>query len=356
MMAYLLCFSCYLFYALFVYVILLRMQKASIKLPDDIDALKELVLNKIALSKALEEENKTRTKEVRHYKAKVLSLQEQLNLLLHKRFGTSSEKCSVDQLKLFDEAEQETESIEQQAEEQSIAIVGHQRKKSVRKPLPKNLPREQVIHDLAEDEKTCPHDGHALKEIGRDVSEQLEYIPATVKVIEHVRLKYACPCCEQGIKIAPLPAQVIPKSFAGPGLLAHVAVSKYEDGLPLYRQEKQWQRLGVELGRGTLSNWMIRCGSDVVQPLINLLREQLLSTDYIQMDETPVQVLNEPGKTPQSQSYMWVQRGGPPSGKIILFEYEPSRSRLLSTHRAIAFITVGCFAHARRKLFCIAAG
>ncbi|MCP4801192.1 MAG: IS66 family transposase [bacterium] len=355
------------------------MQTALNDLPNDIKTLKEMVLNQASLR---EEEAKERSelekdrhalKQQNHdYKTQVLSLQEQLNLLLHKRFGASSEKLSADQLRLFNEAEQETDALEQMLPEDTkdnVTVPEHERKKPGRKPLPKHLPREEVIHDLAEDEKVCPHDGHALKAIGEERTEQLDYIPAQVKVIEHVRLKYACPCCAEGVKIAPLPPQPLPKSIASPNLLAHVSVSKYADGLPLYRQEKQWQRLGIELGRGTLSNWMVGVGM-LVQPLINLLRDQLLAGTYLQMDETPLQVLNEPGKTPQSQSYMWVQRGGPPGQAMVLFEYDPSRSgsvplRLLEGFAGYlqtdgydgygavcqqdSITRVGCMAHARRK-------
>ena len=351
------------------------MQMVFNDLPDDINTLKEMVLNQIALSNELEKQTQQHLdtkrqleQENHHYKIQVLSLQEQLNLLRHQRFGSRSEKLSEDQLKLFNEAEQEIDAFEQEPVE-SISVPAHRRSRRGRKPLPESLPREEIIYDLAEDEKICPQDGHALCEIGRERTEQLDYMPAQVKVIEHVRLKYACPCCAQGVKLAPLPAQPLPKSMASANLLAHVTVSKYADGLPLYRQEKQWQRLGVDLGRGTLSNWMVGVGG-LVQPLINLLREQLLAGGYIQMDETPVQVLNEPGKTPQSQSYMWVQRGGPPGQTIILFDYDPSRSgsvpvRLLDDFQGYlqsdgydgygavcqkAGITqVGCMAHARRK-------
>jgi transposase len=115
-------------------------------------------------------------------------------------------------------------------------------------------------------------------------------VPAQIRVIQHVRGKYACKGCEQTLKSAPLPPQPIPKSLASPGLLAHVTVAKYQDGLPLYRQEKILQRLGVDLARATLANWMIRAG-ELIQPLINLMCEQLLVCDCLQMDETTVQVL-----------------------------------------------------------------
>ena len=242
------CLTLFVF-ALLYYGILRHMQTVLNDLPNDIKTLKEMVLNQVALIALKEEETqqhreskKQLEKENNHYKIQVLSLQEQLNLLRHKRFGASSEKLSADQLRLFNEAEQETDALEQTVSEETkdnVTVPEHERKKPDRKPLPKNLPREEIIYDLADDEKFCPHDGHALKAIGEERTEQLDYIPAQVKVIDHVRLKYACPCCAQGVKIAPLPPQPLPKSIASPNLLAHVSVSKYADGLPLYRQEKQ---------------------------------------------------------------------------------------------------------------------
>jgi len=121
------------------------------------------------------------------------------------------------------------------------------------------------------------------------------------------------------------PTNRSPKAWHQPGLLAHITVSKYQDALPLYRQETILRRIGVEIPRATLSNWMIRSGM-LIQPLINLLRDQMLDYDIIQMDETPVQVLKEPDKRAQSKSYIWLQRGGPPAKPVILYDYDPGRS------------------------------
>jgi hypothetical protein len=157
--------------------------------------------------------------------------------------------------------------------------------------------------------------------------------------------------------------------MASPGLLAHITVSKYQDALPLHRQEQILQRIGVDIPRATLASWMIRCGQ-LVQPLINLLRDRLLDYDIVQMDETTVQVLKEPGKTAQSKSYLWLQRGGPPDEPVILFDYDPSRNQTVPRELLAGFagylqadgysgyngvvaegslIHVGCMAHARRK-------
>ena len=135
--------------------------------------------------------------------------------------------------------------------------------------------------------------------------EQLEIIPAQIKVLRHIRKKYACPCCKQHLKTASKPKQTIEKSIAGPGLLAYIAVQKYCDRSPLYRQVEIFKRIGIDLDRSSLANWMIRCG-ELVQSLINRIHETLLEQCVLHMDETPVQVLNEPDRKAQSKSYMWV--------------------------------------------------
>jgi len=323
------------------------------QLPNDIDALKSLVADQAVRNEQLQ--------------SQVILLQEQLNLALAKRYAASSEKISPDQVCLFDEAEADVPSIED-ADDNVILVPAHKRKKRGRKPLPDNLPRIDVVHELPEDERHCPYDGQLLTEIDEVISEQLDIIPAKIQVIRHIRKKYAC-TCGQCIKTAPLPAQPIPKSMASPGLLAHIAVSKYQDALPLYRQETILQRIGVELPRATLANWMIQAGT-LIQPVINLLRDRLLDYDILQMDETTVQVLNEAGKSAQSKSYLWLQRGGPPDQPVVLYDYDPGRGagvpkRLLTGFTghlqtdgydgynaviaANGLVHVGCMAHARRK-------
>jgi transposase len=330
------------------------------QLPDDIDALKSLIADQVARNEQLTTENQ-------RYKTQVLTLQEQLNLALAKRYAASTEKISPDQVCMFDEAEADVPATED-ADDDVILVPAHTRKKRGRKPLPDNLPRIDVLHDLPESERHCDHDGRLLSEIGEVISEQLDIIPAKIQVIRHIRKKYAC-TCGQCIKTAPLPAQPIPKSMASPGLLAHIAVSKYQDALPLYRQETILQRIGVDLPRATLANWMIQAGT-LIQPVINLLRDRLLDYDILQMDETTVQVLNEAGKTAQSKSYLWLQRGGPPDQPVVLYDYDPGRGagvpkRLLAGftgylqtdgydgYNAVVAVNglthVGCMAHARRK-------
>ena len=329
------------------------------QLPNDIDALKALLANQLTRNEQLTTENQ-------RYKARILTLTEQLNLALARRYAASSEKISPDQIRLFDEAEVEAPSAP--ADEAAITIPAHTRKRRGRKKLPEALPRVEVIHALTDDERVCPHDGNPLAEVGEVTSEQLDIVPAKIQVIRHIRKQYACRC-GHCIKTAPLPAQPIPKSLASPGLLAHITVSKYQDALPLYRQETILKRIGVDLPRATLANWMIQAGN-LIQPLINLLRDRLLAHDILQMDETTVQVLQEPGKTAASKSYLWVQRGGPPTQPVVLYDYAPGRGggvpkRLLdgftgylqtdgydgynAVVSANGLTHVGCMAHARRK-------
>jgi len=348
------------------------MEKATDQLPDDVDLLKSLIADQaIKLNEAVAHEeqllarNEQLSNQNQHYKAQVLTLQEQLNLALARRYAASSEKISPDQYRLFDEAETNTEA---KPEDDEVIVPAHTRKKGGRRKLPETLPRVEVIHELSAEERICPHDGAVLNEIGEKTSEQLDIVPAKIQVIRHIRKQYACKC-GQCIKTAALPKQPIPKSMASPGLLAHITVSKYQDALPLYRQETILRRIGVDIPRATLANWMIRSGI-LIQPLINLMRDQLLEYDIIQMDETPVQVLKEPDKRAQSKSYIWLQRGGPPARPVVLYDYDPGRSaqvpkRLLEGFKgylqtdgydgynavvaANGLIHVGCMAHARRR-------
>jgi transposase len=238
--------------------------------------------------------------------AHIASLQEQIKLLLQKRYGTSSEKTSNDQLGLFNEAEEEVLSeASQSTASESTTVKAHTRTSKPRITLPDHLPREDMIHDLPESEKVCPHDGTPLKCMGSDDHEQLDIIPATIKIIRHKRLKYTCPCCNKHIVTAKKPKQPIEKSIASPSLLSYIATQKYADALPLYRQSAMFKRIGIELDRTNMANWMMKCG-ELSQPLINLLMDHLHQQPCIHMDETTLQVLDEPNKTAQSKSYMWV--------------------------------------------------
>jgi transposase len=336
----------------------------ALDLPEGLEELRRLVL-------ALKRENC-------QLKAQQDSLQETIRLLLHKRFGAKSEKYPAGQSDLFNEAEAYAEdgddpesllptTAEADLSADALAPATPSAKRG-RKALPTELPRTDIIHDLPVEQRYC-NEGHALVVIGEEVSEQLDIIPAKIQVLRHIRKKYACPCCSAGVKTAPLPPQPIPKSNASAGLLAYIVTAKFIDALPLYRQSKQFRRIGVYLPRATLASWMIRCGG-LVQALSNLMQEQLGRYPIQQMDETRVQVLKEDGKAASSLSYMWVQRGGPPEQPVIRFSYSPSRSQevadqllhgfqgILQTDGYAGYLTpcaknglrhAGCWAHVRRK-------
>ena len=334
----------------FDYRIMVAMNETPKTLPEDAESWPDFVGNlmrekdaQIALrDEAITERDAT----IERLTRRAELLQEQLNLAIARRYSARSEKGPSPQMGLFDEAEVEAEREALAAEEPPVVesvVAGHVRKaRGYRKPLPAALPRVDIIHELPEDERRGP-DGQPLTVIGEEVSEQLDIVPATtshaagnVRVLRHVRLKYGWGDEDDasGVTIAPLPPQPLPKTMASPGLLAHIVVAKYQDALPLYRQEQILTRIGIDLPRATLARWMVRLGLEVVQVLVNLLRDRMLAHGYLSMDETPTQVLKEPGKSPQSQSYLWVQRGGPPEAStlwaawpIILFDYDPSRSQ-----------------------------
>ena len=298
-------------------------------------------------------------------------LRHQLNQQLHHRFGKSSEKQENPlQERLFDEVVAPTDEcvVEIELADEEITVPEHQRKKRGRKPLPKNLPRIQHIHDLSEAEKQCPC-GCALTQIGQTTTEQLEFIPAQVRVIEHIQLKYACKSCEGTIRQASKPAQPIPKSIATPGLLSHIVVSKFCDHLPFYRQESIMQRMGVDIARNTLCHWAIKC-ADLLDPIVARMQCLMNQYDVGYSDETVVQVLKEPDRSALSNSYMWLFIGGSENQRCFIYRYHPSRAHTipeafwdlftgyLHTDGFSGYQTlfnkkpitgVHCWAHARRK-------
>jgi transposase len=330
-------------------------------MPSSVEALQRKVLEQEA---ALAQQQAT----IEEQAARISLLEEWKRLAQSQRFGSRSERMEGEQGRLFNEAE--LESVEDSHESEEIEVPGHKRRKGGRRPLPDVLPVEERLHDLSEDEKVCAQDAsHALVEIGRETSEQLNFIPARASIVRHIRPKYACPHCKEGVKIAPMPKLPVPKSIATPSLLAHIATSKYVDGLPLYRQEKIFERLGVDISRATLASWMVKMG-DLVEPLVERIRAEVRGYDVVQCDETPFQVLKEPGKKPRSLSYLWALRGGPAEHPLIYYEYDPSRSaevpkRLLRNYQGFlqtdgyegytalgqepGIVHVGCWAHARRK-------
>lgn len=269
------------------------------KLPDDANLSKEAI---VALIGQLETQ----------YQEKIHYLEERIRLLQNELFGRKSEKHypgpGDQQLSIFKGGLTDDQGQDKPLAPESLGVAAHKRKKRGRKPLPADLPRVEIIHDLPEEEKVCPC-GAALSRIGFDTCEKLDYIPAKVRVLRHVRHKYACKACEgveddgPTVKIAPAPVQLIEKSMATEGLLAHIAVSKFADALPLYRQQKMFSRLGVDLSRASMAHWLVQAARRC-SPLVELLEHEIRSGPLIQMDESPLQVLKEPGRANTSKSYM----------------------------------------------------
>lgn len=300
---------------------------------------------------------------------------EQFILLRHRQFGSRSEQLPA-QGRLFDEAEALSVAT---TEAQDIAPLplepaperGKQANnpaRGKRGPLPPDLKRVEIVHDIPEAERTCPC-GTPMVEIGCDVSEQLDIVPMQVRVLRHIRKRYGCPASVHAPVTAPLPPQPLPKSNASADFLAMLLTVKFVDGLPLTRFGKVLDRHGVPVPDQTLARWVI--GSrHVLQPLHNLMRDTLLDGTVLHIDETVVQVLKEKDKKPTSNSYMRVQTGGPPGKPVVIFDYDPSRSgevpvRLLHDYRGYLMTDgydgynklaktegierLACFAHVRRR-------
>jgi transposase len=321
-------------------------------LPTDTKSLQEMVLSLQLQVKDLAAE--------KHH------LLEQFRLAQQQRFGVSSEAHPA-QGDLFNEAEVELDVAE---EEEEITITKVVKKKPVRKKLPSDLPRETVIHDI--DDKNCTCCGNELHQMGDERSEKLEFIPAQVKVIEHVRLKYSCRTCEKKetstkIQIAPVPPSPIPKGIATATLLSQIITSKYQYALPLYRQESMFKQYGIELNRKTMANWMMKSAT-LFEPLYELLQTILLQQNIIQADETTLKVIKEENL----KSYMWLYCTGSDSPNtsvipnIVLYDYQAGRAGKCAVDYLQGFtgylqvdgyvgyektlaILVGCWAHARRK-------
>jgi len=331
------------------------------QLPDTVEELQSLVIDFAELQQNSE--------------AEIRLLKEEISILKHRLFGRKSEKLPVGsgQLLLFNEAEaRKTEDSE--ASPENIAVPAHERRRGCRKPLPDNLPRVEALHDLTDEQKQCAC-GEQKSRIGEEVSEQLDIIPPRIQVIHHIRPKYVCKKCEgveadePAVSIAPMPEQMIPKSIAGPGLLAWSLTGKFVDALPFYRIEQILKRYGVEVSRQTLCCWAVKV-AELCRPLLELMGEDILQGFQINADETTLQVLQEPGREATTRSYMWLFRGGTGQRPVIIYQYHERRSGQVAKEFLKDFkgyvqtdgylgydfleqmkgIThLGCWAHVRRK-------
>jgi transposase len=324
-------------------------------------------------------ENAALKAELAEVKQKLSWFMEQLSSSKRKLYGISSEKSEYDgkfvQTGLFSDDRTIINEYAAPAETNTPPREKPRKKGELSTRLPLNLPVETVECVLPDDEQACGVCGNPLHEIGKEVvRKELKIIPAKAIVVEYVRHAYSCRNCEQTaekvpIVKAPLPPQVIKGSICAPETLAHIAVQKCVMGSPLYRQEQEWRRDGIRITRQTMANWMIRCCEDYLEPIYDELHRQLLGHRFLHSDDTVFQVLREPGKSPQSDSRMWLYRtSGEAKHPIVLYEYQPDRrqerprnflkgfSGYLMTDAYIAYhnlpddiIVVGCFAHVRSR-------
>jgi transposase len=347
----------------------------SAALPDldalDIEALKTLVIAKHSELLEQRKELTSTAQEIEHLKLVIEKYRRMI-------FGRKSEKLTgqLEQLEFRLEeleAAQAADEARQAATEAatpSTAPTAKRRSRPARKPLPEDLPREVVTH--LPPHSNCPDCGGALRQFGEDVSEQLERIPATFKVIRHVRPKFACAACEHVVE-APAPSRPIERGLPGPALLAHVLVSKYADHQPLYRQSQIYAREGIDLDRSTLAGW-VGAASELLAPLVEEIRKHVLAASKIHADDTPVPVLAPGnGKTKTGRLWTYVRDDRPAGMKTapaVWFAYsqdrkgEHPRAHLKDFKGALQadayagfhhlygdgdIYEVACWAHTRRK-------
>ena len=339
------------------------------ELPDDIDALKALLLQRDGEVQQLRETVSTLEQSLSIRTLEIEQLKLQLAKLKRMQFGRKSEKIDR-KIELIETRLEDLIAEEGEAEERQPAAAVP-RQKSVRQALPEHLPREERV--LEPIEQACPACGGKLKPLGEDVSEQLEIIDAAFKVIRHVRRKKACACCDCIVQV-PAPSRTIERGIAGPGLLAHIAVSKFADHQPLYRQSVIYARQGVDLDRSTMARWLGICGA-LVRPLVEALHRYVLATRKLHTDDTPMPVLS-PGKGQTKTGRLWVyvrddRNSGSVAAPAVWFAYSPNRQgQHPQTHladfsgvlQADAFAgydkiftdgrvkEAACMAHARRKV------
>lgn len=314
---------------------------------------------------------------IKSLEQQVNNLTEMVILLRKEKFGSSSEKTlkpeTPGQLCLFNEAEVEASPNSEEPIKKRVEGYYRKNSRTKREELIKDLPVREVLCDILKEDLYCIQCNSTLKPIGKEtVREELEYIPAKLQIVRYVRMAYECSKCKHTdtpyITKALTPTSLMNHSLASPSSVANVMYQKYVNGMPLYRQEKDWEQLGIALKRATMANWIIRCSEDYLYPIIRYLQRKLIKREIVHCDETPFQVLKENGKKPQSKSYMWLYRSGNDGmDPIVLYDYKPSRGgdharKYLKGFKGYlhcdgyagynkfeGVIRCGCWAHLRRK-------
>lgn len=281
----------------------------------------------------LQIENGLLQQKVEHLQNELDTLKEFLRLAAHKRFSASSEKYLIaEQMSLFDDNKNEDVAVESK-EETATQDISYKRRKpqGYRKEQFDNISIETVVYTLPEEEQVCECCSGKLHEMSKEVRKEVQIIPAQVKVVEHISLIYSCRRCEKEnitvpIKKAHAPNPPIPGSPASSSSIAYIMSQKFVESMPLYRLEKHFERMGVNISRQTMSNWMINASERWLKFLYDHMHKELLKLNIIHCDESTLQVLKEPGRTAQSKSYMWLYRSGRYGPPIVLYEYQPTRS------------------------------
>ena len=259
------------------------------------------------------------------------TLEERHRLLLFKRFVRSSEQEPAGQQQLFSEAEETAQVVEaDEAEASTVTVAGHERKRAGRKAIDSRHPRIEVVHDISDEEKQCDC-GAELVRIGEEEREIVQVIPEQMWVERHVFPKYGCHSCEgsgdedrPAVRIAAREATILPRSIASAALIAFILVNKFVDHLPFYRQEKRFARIGIDISRQDMSNWTIAVAQRI-RPLIERFVTLIRGGPFVQLDETPLLVMKEPGRANTAKSYMWLARGGVPEAPVLVYHYSRTR-------------------------------
>lgn len=342
-------------------------------------------LSKDEVIELLLKENNQLNSQVKTLSTNVKTLSYDVKILRMYLFAKKNEKVTKeDKLQgvLFDELEDSLSDEEATPDTESKKSHKKSDKKTGRKPIPANIPRERKTVDVAEKDRLCPCCNKERPLISTKPTEELDFVPARIIVKEYDIKKYGACNCEEfqnredlpGIIEAKAPKRFIPGGIASPSLVAHIIVNKFCDALPFYRQNRIFNRIGIDLSRQNMSNWALTA-SRKCEPLIEHMRKYIISGKLINMDETTVQVLREKDRTAQSKSYMWVMTGGIEGNKVVLFNYAPTRKqetpvKLLEGYKGIlqtdgysgyskavkdyGLWHVGCLAHARRKFWDLA--
>ena len=342
------------------------------ELPNDLDTLKRLVLDTHQqvvdrdevitdhLRKIAERDERLAEQE-----DEIKALQSQLAYLKHKLFGPRSEKIDPQQLLLFKELQARIDALQEKVEHEELTY--QRRKGHGRRPLPDDLPAEDVVYPP--ESTDCPCCGKPMQQIGSEVTEELDYHPGSLFKRRHIRPKYACRECQEGVYIAPMPPRPIDKGIAGPGLLAHLLTSKYADHIPLNRLQGVLRRHRIDISVASLCDWVGRM-AELLRPIYEGLKAELLAGRLIQSDDTPVPFQLDTLKKQTATGYLWTYLCE--SSLVVLYDFTASHSRagpssflsgfegtlLTDGHASYNevvqrgnLIHAGCWAHARRKFY-----